>query len=244
MLNDKKRNKIFNEDVKEWIRVAAAISIFLIPAFTENVVIWLWALSLFMQDVFVIRVYDVYIGQLDSFPPELYGKPRWISRVFKYAGFDESWIPQLAIHHMYIVFSMTILLNLLFLFISFMTSEELRMVLLFGTLAIYVMSCILLILYLSMRASYICYIYKFKKVTRTNLKYLLRRILLVNAADKEPSVQNLGSCIILNKNRGNVEVQIIKTKVVYKDVLLTHKKEYSVDKLWKLKEICGVRYIE
>ncbi len=90
------------------------------------------------------------------------------------------------------------------------------------------------------------FVYKFKKVTCKNLKYLLLRIFIIDAYKKEPSYSTLGKCCVTEvREKGRkkyADVYRIQDGKIYRNVLV--QKDAERNSVGYLREICGVKYMK
>lgn len=148
----------------------------------------------------------------------------------------------------YLFLLIDILLNALFILIVIKVPGDVKVGAFFIALLFFMgLECIMVVFFIIL-AKKMCFIYKFKKLNRKNVKYLIRRLIFVNAVEKEPGAIPLGKCIIISKERKIrrkfAAVNLIKRKTTLRNVLLIGDREYKDGEVYKLYEICGVKYID
>ncbi len=230
------------------IRAACITAFIILMVITKNEVLRVWGVTLLLQEIFLVRVNDIYKEQDHFFPEESCRHPKHFSLLFRHAGFDINRVPKLAIVDVYITIWMSILADILLLLVTLngIFSGEIYRELLWTVFSMWLLLDILYGLFFYTITSVVCFLYKFKRITKSNLKYMIARNILINRSEKEPSAVFLGKCRILSKQRKGkaAKVEMINEKKVLEKVLLVRNKTYKEGEVYRLFEICGVKYID
>ncbi|MCI6005707.1 MAG: hypothetical protein SOY73_00605 [Blautia sp.] len=240
------------EKYRELIEIgirAACITVFIIlMVITKNEVLLVWGVTLLLQEIFLVRVNEMCKSQDKIFPEESYRHPKYFLFLFRHARLGTTRVPKLVIVEMYITILMSILADILLLMITLngIFSGEIHRELLWTVLTMWALLDILFFMFFDVQASVVCFLYKFKRITKSNMKYMIARTILMDQSEKEPSAVFLGKCIILSKQRrGKVaKVEMINEKKVLEKALLVRNRTYQEGEVYGLFEICGVKYID
>lgn len=242
------QNEYPGSEKEEGIRIICIIGIVLVRAITKNDILFLWGMELLVQEILLARVYEVYRGQLNEFPEKSYCQPKYLVFLFRHAYFNVSYVPKIAVLHMYLSTLIAVLLNGMLILIVVKIPGDVKVGVFFIVFLFGMGLEVVLMLLFGMWATKICFLYKFKKLNWKNVKYLIKRLSFVNAVEKEPRAFPVGKCIIAdkkNKRRGKVAtVTLVKGKGTLTNVLLTGDRDYKDNEVYKLYEICGVKYID
>lgn len=229
-------------------KLVCIIVALLLKHITKSNEFLIWGIVLVIQDMILQSNDDIYTGMNNVFPEEMYKNPRHLRFLFRHAYFDTEHVPKLAIIHIYLLFVLTILLNGLFLLIIITIPPEYKIELMTLSASLALTLDILMAFFFIGWTTKVCFLNKFKRITKVNIKYLFARLLFVDAAEKEPSAVLCGKCSIISrkliKRREVVTIRLIEIGEVVETVLLGSNKEYKGGEVYKLYEICGVKYID
>ena len=247
----KKRVRVkekYRELIEIGIRAACIMVFIILMVITKNDVLLVWGVTLLLQEISLVRISEICEPQDRIFPEESYRHPKYFLFLFRHTRLGTARVPKLVIVAMYITILMSILADILLLIITLngIFSGEIHMELLWTVFTMWLLLNILFFMFSEVQASVVCFLYKFKRITKSNMKYMIARIILMNQSEKEPGAVFLGKCIILSKQRrGKVaKVEIINEKKVLEKVLLVRNKTYQEGEVYGLYEICGVKYID
>lgn len=105
---------------------------------------------------------------------------------------------------------------------------------------------LVIIIFFGIKAQKASFVWKFKKISWKNIRYLLLRMIFTDANNREPSVTMLGKCKIVAVRAGGkhtyADVQMLRSGIIYRNILLLNEKNHDSNKV--LKEISGIKFID
>lgn len=203
----------------------------------RNLVDWLFMTALV---IFVLRlIMMIYEAKKLIFPSNRTYKPPVFKKVFFWL-FESEKLPQCLINSIFFITGLYIFNTVLFMVLEVKRNSEYGMYIFLG----YSIIELFLLLYVYYGIWTSVFLERFKIFNKHNLRYAI--FITYNKTCKWPTSTVLGKCEILGsiKRRGKIYVTIkmLETGVVYEDILVIS--ELHTDrKIYKLHEICDVKYI-
>jgi hypothetical protein len=210
-------------------------------------IIGMSGLALIFQD-WMFMIYKLYDDIIANFSPEDYYSSihcKWLFQHLYGQYWDGKKLPKLAVRVVYTQLSLWLIHSVVLpiTIIVFDNPDIIELELVF-----YVSGIMIIQVYFDILGKTKCFFYKFKKLNRKNCVYLIRRILFTDWKEKEINPIFQGKCTIITiakkKNKYYAEVQMIKSSVKHRDILLSNEKRINDNDVKSLYEICGVKYID